>query len=67
MKFKFLVGEHESRTSLKQSKDMHEVLARTSHSEATFEVVKDVDHFNIIENLALEDFVITRYVISDAK
>lgn len=60
--FRIFVGEHEGPAFIEQSKNFHEKLL-AGNCRSTFEVLEDLDHFNIVEMLSREDFVITEEII----
>lgn len=57
-----LVGQHDSPEFHRQSKEFCETLCRVGW-KASFQQLRGVDHFDIIENLTREDDVLTQIIL----
>ena len=57
-----LVGQHDSPEFHRQSKEFYETLLRVGW-KASFQQLRGVDHFDIIENLTREDDVLTQIIL----
>ena len=58
-----LVGGDESPASVKQNKDLFEEL-KTTNENVEFRILKDEDHFSIIENFNVKDHPVVQEVLS---
>lgn len=63
--FHFVLGEHESDTFKQQSYEMMEILQNNVGLDTDYEVLRGIDHFNIIENLAFDNFYLTKRISKD--
>ncbi|XP_075850933.1 kynurenine formamidase [Microcebus murinus] len=57
-----IVGQHDSPEFQRQSREFYQTLCRGGW-KAAFEELRDVDHFEIIENLTQEDYVLTQIIL----
>lgn len=57
-----LVGEEES-AFIKQNKDLFEEL-KTNNENVEFRILKDEDHFSIVENFNVKDHPVVQEVLS---
>ena len=58
-----LVGEDESPAAMKQNKGLFEEL-KTTNENVEFRILKDEDHFSIIENFNVKDHPVVQEVLS---
>uniref|UniRef100_A0A8D2DK83 Kynurenine formamidase n=1 Tax=Sciurus vulgaris TaxID=55149 RepID=A0A8D2DK83_SCIVU len=56
------VGQHDSPEFHRQSRELHQALCRDGW-KASFEELRDVDHFEIIENLTQKDDALTQIIL----
>lgn len=61
VKFYIAVAEHESPAFKEQAKELYEKLQKSRH-QVEFVDVDNTDHFDIIEKLTEEDFLITKII-----
>nr|XP_012611757.1 kynurenine formamidase isoform X2 [Microcebus murinus]XP_012611758.1 kynurenine formamidase isoform X2 [Microcebus murinus] len=57
-----IVGQHDSPEFQRQSREFYQTLCQGGW-KAAFEELRDVDHFEIIENLTQEDYVLTQIIL----
>lgn len=66
-KFHVFVGEHDSKTFQQHSNDICKHLTKDtdSNDRVSCEILADFDHFGIVEDLRLDDFLITKRIIGN--
>lgn len=65
IKFHVFVGEYDSKTFQKHSKDISaRLISDIDENSCTYQVLKGIDHFDIVENLRLYDYCITKKIIN---
>lgn len=57
-----ILGQHDSPEFHRQSREFYQTLCRGGW-EASFEELRDVDHFEIIWNLTRKDYVLTQMIL----
>ncbi|XP_010949007.2 kynurenine formamidase isoform X2 [Camelus dromedarius] len=57
-----IVGQHDSPEFHRQSREFYQALRRRSW-EASFEELRDVDHFEVLWNLTQKDYVLTQIIL----
>lgn len=66
IEFNIFVGEHDSKTFQKHSRDISERLrGDIDKSLCSYQVLQGIDHFDIVENLRLVDYCITKQIIEE--
>lgn len=61
---KVFVAENDSKTFIKQSKGLAEVLKKFN-AKVSYDLIENCDHFDIVENLSDSNFVVTKKIIED--
>ena len=62
--FKVFVAENDSYIFKNQSKDMHQKFEEFS-LKTSLEILEDLDHFDIVENMTEPDFIITKKLLGN--
>jgi arylformamidase len=66
IQFIVYVAENDSATFKKQSQNIFEKL-NESNLKVDYKLLPELDHFDIVENLSLDDYEITKNIISNLK
>lgn len=66
IKFYVFAGEYESEKFKQQSKDFAEIPLKKLNS-VNFEVINGLDHFDIVEKLVDEDYLLTKLIVENSK
>uniref|UniRef100_A0A336LVA8 CSON003078 protein n=1 Tax=Culicoides sonorensis TaxID=179676 RepID=A0A336LVA8_CULSO len=67
IQFNVYVGEYDSNTFQKQSQDISIRLIRDINESVSYCLLKNLDHFNIVEDLRFPDYCMTKNIIHDIK
>lgn len=66
IEFNIFVGEYDSKTFQKHSKDISDhLIDDINETSCSYQILQGIDHFDIAENLRLSDYCITKKIIRE--
>lgn len=62
---KLFVGQYDSPRFIEQSKCLQQRICQNTNKTCTFVLIENYDHFNIVNDLSKNEFIITKILIND--